>query len=801
MTDFRLALRTLAKTPGFTAVAVLTLGLGIGATTALFSVAYGVLQRPLPYPDPGSLVLIDGTRRFAGEQRPETFSALDIPVWQRARTLASLAGYAYIEPALDTHDVIEPVTDTLVSETFFTTLGEPPAAGRLLGPGDDLSRVAVISHRLWLRLFNGRADAIGKAIMLGDRAYAIVGVAAPDFRFPSGGVDVWTPMGEAREGGLAPWLSFRRGGGIGFVARLKPDVTVAQTRAELRALAQTLAVERGEAHGALEPVVTTVADAAAAGVGPALRLLLGAVALVLLVAATNVANLMLARQVARERDIAVRLALGASRGRLMAHAIAEGAMIGAAGCVGGVLLAVAIVRALVAWGPAQIPRLDAIRVDGPALAFAIAVGIAATVFASLGPVLQSARQDAAAILLASVRIAGAARAGRLRALLVGTELAVSILLLVGTSLLTRSFVRLLRVDVGARTENLLVARLDLSLGRTLDEPQQRALGAALVARSRALPGVTNAALGTALPPNGRMVQLTLRDVTAGDEVVSEYAATAAPATPGFFATLGIPLLEGRVFDDGDDAAHPRVLIVSADVARDLFGGHALGHTLSLPTPKHGSVTATVVGVVGNVRYRGLARPAEPTLYVPFAQQPWATAFLIVRTATEPAAVAASLRGAIGAVDRRIGLASIRPLGDILSQETAPPAFRAGVLSAVTGGSVALAAIGLAGVVGYSVSRRTAEIGVRMALGASPRDIAWMVLREALLLGAAGGAVGLVAARAATRSLAGFVFGVSPADPVSFALAAALLVAVVVAASAGPAWRACRVDPIVALRAE
>lgn len=801
MTGFRLAVRTLAKSPGFTTAAVLTLGLGIGATTAIFSVVYGVLQRPLPYREPGSLILVDGTRRFAGEQRPQTFSAIDMPDWQRARTLASLAGYADIGQALDTHDVVEPVTGTLVSESFFATLDEPPAAGRLIGPGDDLSPVAVISHRLWLRLFDGRADAVGTAITLGDHAYAIVGVAAPDFRFPSDRVDVWTPMGEAKQSGLAPWLSFPRGGGVSFVARLMPGVTVAQARSELRALGQTLAVERGEAGQALEPVVTTLADAVATGVGPALRLLLGAVGLVLLVAAANVANLMLARHTARERDFAVRLALGASRGRLMAHVITEGVLIGAAGCIGGVLLAVAVVRTLVWWGPPQLPRLDAIRVDGPVLAFAIAVGIVATVFSSLGPALHSARQDATAALGASGRIAGAARAGRVRALLVGSEIAVSILLLVGTSVMTRSFIRLLQVDVGAHTDNVLVARLDLSLGRTLDEPQQRALGMALVARSRALPGVTTAALGTSLPPNGRMVQLTLKDVAAGRAVISEYAANAAPVTPGFFEALRIPLLEGRVFDDGDDAAHARVLIVSADVAHDLFDGHAVGHTLSLPTPKGGNVSATVVGVVGNVKYRGLARPAEPTLYVPFAQQPWPSAFLVVRTVAEPVSVTASLRQAIGAVDRRIGVVSIRPLGDILSQETAQPAFRTAVLGAVTGASVALAAIGLAGVVGYSVARRTAEIGVRMALGAGPRDVAWLVLREAVRLGAAGGAVGLVAAAAGTRILAGFVYGVTPADPTSFALATAFLAAVIVAASGGPAWRASRVDPIVALRSE
>jgi putative ABC transport system permease protein len=801
MGDVRLALRALARSPGFTAAAVLTLGLGIGAVTSVWSVVYGVLLRPLPYHEPALLVLVEGTRSFAGEARRETFTARDVTDWQRAASLVSLAGYADVGRALDARDGLEPVTNTLVSGAFFSTLGTPPLAGRLPDAGDDRSAIAVISHRLWLRLFDGRADAIGSGIRLGDREYAIVGVAAAGFRFPSDRVDVWTPMGEAQEGGVAPFLASRRGGGVTLVARLRPGVTLDAARAELRVHAQHLSAERGETGPVLEPVVTTLADVAAGGVGPALRLFLGATGLLLLVAVANVTNLTIARQAARARGLAVRLALGASRGRLLAHAAVEGVLIGAAGGIAGLLLAAAAVRTLVWWAPPQLPRLDAVRVDAPVLAVAAAAGLLATLLAALLPALHAARQDAARALGAGVRSTGPTGAARGRALLVGAELAVCIVLLVGTAVLTRSFVRLLQVQVGARTDDVLVARLDLSLGRTLDEPHQRALGAALVAESRALPGVVEAAIGTSLPPNGQMVQLTLKDLATARGVIPEYAAVAAPASPGYFAALGIPLLEGRVFEEGDDLSRGRVLVVSADVAQDLFGGRALGRTFTLPTPRDGNVTATVVGVVGNVRYGGLTGPTQPTLYVPFAQQPWPTAFLLVRTAGSPAAVAESLRQAIGAVDRRVGVVSIRTLDDVLSQETAQPAFRTAVLLTTTGACVVLAAIGLAGVVGYSVARRTAEIGVRMALGAGQRDIAWMVLGEAARLGAAGGAVGLAAAAAGTRLLAGHVFGVSPGDPASFLMAAALLALVIVAAGAGPAWRASRVDPVVALRAE
>lgn len=800
--DLRLGIRTLARSPGFTAAAILTLTLGIGANAAIFSVVYGVLQRPLPYRDPASLVLVDATRDFAGERRPSTFSAFEIADWtERSRTLASLAGYCASDHALEGSDVVEPLEGAFVSETFFSTIGQPPALGRLLGPEDDLSPAAVISHRLWRRLFDGGPGAVGGAITLSGRVYTVVGVAAPDFRFPSDRVDVWTPMGQARQNDLAPWLNIRRGGGVRFVARLRPGSTVAQARADLEDLGRRLAAERPHGDGGVVPVVTPILDSMAGAVRPALHMFLGAVVLVLLVASANVANLLLARHAARQRDIAVRLALGASRGRLIAHALAESAIIGVGGCLGGILLAVGIVRTLVWLEPAQLPRLDAIQVDGPVLAFAVAIAAAGTLAASLGPAIQSSRQDASVALGATARIAGSARAGRLRSVLVAAELAVSILLLVGASVLARSFVGLLRTEIGAQTDHVMVARLNLSLGRRLTEPQERRLGAALVERVKALPGVRFAGLGSALPPNGRMIEVTLRDVSTARGLASEYLVNAAPTTADFFSTLGVPLLKGRLFREADDAAQARVMIVSADVARDLYGDDPIGRTLTLPTRQGGSVIATVVGVVGNVKYKGLAGPPEPTLYVPFAQQPWPTAFLVARTTDEPTAIAADLRRAIGEVDRQVGVVSVRTLDDILAQETAQPGFRTAVLSAVAALAVALSAIGLSGVVGYSVSKRTAEIGVRVALGAGRRDVLWMVLREGLRLGAVGGAVGLAAAVAFTRLLAGFLFGVTATDPLSFALAAAFLVVIVLAASYLPARRASRIDPTAALRSE
>jgi putative ABC transport system permease protein len=801
--DLRLGLRSLAKSPGFAAVAMLTLALGIGANVAMYSIVYGVLQRPLPYRDPASLVLVSAQQDFAGERRASTFSAQEISEWEQARTLRSLAGYGATDLlALESADGTSPLEGTFVSESFFSTIGQPPARGRLLGKGDDLSPVAVISERLARRQFSGgSAEAVGATLTLSGQVYTVVGVAAPTFRFPNDRVDVWIPMGQAGQAGLAPRLNLPRGGGVSFIARLKPDATLGQARSELEGRGRRLASERSARGGGNIPLVTPLLDRIAGGIRPALRMLSVAVGLVLLVAAANLANLLLTRHAARERDLAVRRALGASGGRLIAHALAESAILGVGGCLGGVLLAQSIVRTLVWLEPASLPRLDSIEVDAPVLAFAVAIAALATLAASLGPAVKASRQDAAVALGASARIAGNARAGRLRSALVVGELALSVVLLVGSTVLARSLVRLLHTDIGARSDHVLVARLDLSLGRRLSEAQERGLGAALVERVAQLPGVRSAALGSALPPSGRMIEVTLKDLPTARGVRPEYAINAAPTTADFFATLGIPLLKGRLFDSGDDLAHKRVMILSADAAQDLFGGEPLGRTLTLPTPSHGSVTATVVGVVGNVKYKGLAQGAEPTLYVPFAQQPWPTAFLVARTTGEPGALAAGLRRAIGEVDRESGVVSVRTLDDVLARETAEPGFRTAVLSAIAGLALLLAAIGLSGVVGFTVSRRTAEIGVRMALGAARPDVMWMVLREGLTLGAVGGAIGVGAAAALSRFLGRFLFGVRPTDPLSFLGAVVSLILLVLVASYVPARRACRIDPTWALRAE
>ena len=478
----------------------------------------------------------------------------------------------------------------------------------------------------------------------------------------------------------------------------------------------------------------------------------------------------------------------------------ESAILALAGGAGGVLLATASVRLLVWLEPAQLPRLDAIRIDGPVLLFAAALAVAATLAAGGWPALRASREDAAGAL----RTSGTGRAPkdrRVGAALAVAEMAVSMVLLVGASLLARSLVDLLDTDVGARTDHTLTVLLDFSLGRRLAPADEVARGDAIVARVKAVPGVEQAALGAAVPPSRERVRFTLRDQPTARGVAKELEMDAVPVTADFFRALGVPLVSGRLFDASDTADRPPVMIMSADTASLFFGDKPLGHILSLPTTRRVNATTTLVGVVGNVRYRGLAQPAPRSIYLPFAQQPSGTAFLVARTTGDPLAVAADVQRAVGQVDRRIGVLSVSTLAAIMSDQVAQPRFRTTVLAALAGLAVVLAAVGLYGVIAYSVSRRTAEFGVRMALGADGRSIVWMVLREGLVLGLVGAAIGLGAALALTRLLASLLFGVTTTDPSSFALSATLLLAVALGASYLPARRATEIDPVAALRAE
>jgi putative ABC transport system permease protein len=806
--DLGYAGRSFARNRGFTLAAVFTLALGIGANTGIFSIVYGILLRPLGYRNADRLVLVEAERDISGARAPvRTYFALtDLDTFrERSSSFESVGFYATDDGVLASERGTERVDFSIVSDSFFSTLGGVVRLGRPLGPPDDNVPSLVISDRLWRRAFGASVDVLGQRVVLhsqrGDgtqrarwrrQPFTIVGVADATLQFPTPQTDVWTTAGFIRT--LDPrCCSFLP------LARLKPRATLEQANADAGDISRTLSASIPSRYAALRARAVGVHEQLVRTVRPSLLILLAAVGLVLFVACANVMNLVLARNVARGRDVAVRLALGASRGRLVAQSIVESGVLAAAGGAAGILVALGMVETLRRLEPAGLPRLDAVQIDAPILLFACASAALVTFVTGVLPATRSG-DVGEALRVGGRSIADSASGRRLRRALVTLELAVSVVLLVGAILLGRSLVRLIHADVGVVSNRVMTASLALSIDRELSGAQQVALVERVVDRIRAQPGITSVGVGTSLPPNKSRILLTLRGANAID-----YQATAIPATPAYFQTLGIRLLKGRLFTDADDADHPPVMIMSMDAARHFFGdGDPVGRTLSLPVFRDGATrnsTMTLVGMIGDVKYSGLDRAPDDAIYRPFAQQPWPNVFLVARTDGDPAVLGTTLQRQVADVDRAIAVSAVSTLDDVVSDAAAQPRFRTTLLAALAGLALALAAVGLYGVVAYSVSQRTMEIGVRMALGARPGDVVGMIVREGLGLAVGGVAIGLVAAYALARTLTALLYGVAPTDAASFAYASGALLLLALLASYVPARRASAIDPAIAMRAE
>jgi putative ABC transport system permease protein len=527
-------------------------------------------------------------------------------------------------------------------------------------------------------------------------------------------------------------------------------------------------------------------------------MLFAAVALVLCVTCANAMNLLIARNTGRAREMAVRLALGASRQQLIRQLVIETGLLATVGGTAGILVATGMVKTLSRLKPAEVPRLDAVHVDASVLIFTYAVVALTTLLTAVVPALQSTRPEAlrGSGVAASHNVSGR----RIRRVLTIGELAVSVVLLVGSLLLGRSLSRLLHTDLGVQVDQAVTASMNLSANRDLTAAQQIAVVNRVLDDVRTLPGVSSAGIGTVLPPTESRIVLTLR----GENAIS-YQAAAIPATPGYFPALGIRLLQGRFFTDADDEDHPPVMIMSADTARHFFGeGDPLGRTLSLPVFKDGATgnaTMTLVGIIAEVKYSGLARPADNSIFRPFAQQPWPNVFLIARTQGDSRTITSALQRRITQVDPAIVVSKVSPLDAVVLDAAAQPRLRAMVIGGLAGLALALAAVGLYGVISRSVTQRTNEIGIRMALGATWTDIVRMVVGEGMALAVAGVVLGIAISCAATRALATFLYGITPTDAVSFGLASMSLLLFALIASYLPARKASRIDPAVALRAE
>ena len=792
--DIRYAVRILINAPGITLAAVLTLALGIGANIAVFSIVYGVLLRPLPYRDADRLLLVRAEVDYAGAHRPVPVlvQSTELKAWQRPfDSLATPAFYAVEIVALSGDNGSEVLDSAVVSSAFFSTLACPFAAGRPLESTDDASPSAVISERLAQRLFGSPVDAVGRQLLLTPRTYTVIGVAGRGFQFPSAHTDVWLPAGFAH-------IVNPRCCGFQLIARLDPNGTLARARAAVQPMFQSSA--GGQGGNDIRTTVVRLSDDMVATVRPALLVLFASVLMVLVIACGNLINLLLARNAAREREFAVRRALGAPARRLMRQVLVESAVLAVAGTACGAILARPSLAALSRLAGDAVPRLDAIQLDRPALLFAICLAALATIVTGTIPALRAAG-GAAIPNQRSGSTATPVGTRRLQRTMCIVQVALAVMLLIGATLMGRSLARLLHVDLGVSTDHVLTASMNLAFSGRPTDAQTLARVDRVIESIRALPGVRAVGVGTSLPPSASRIRLTLK--RSGDAV--DYQAAGVPATPGYFSALQMRLIKGRFFTDADDDHHPPVIIMSEDTARRFFGtDDPLGRTMTLPVLRDGkssSAEMTVVGITSNVKYAGLAAPPDDIVYRPFAQQPWVAPFLVVRTSGDPADFALTLRRGIAAVDSGIVTSSVTTLDQLVADAAAQPQFRTVLLGTRAAVALAIAAIGLYGVVAYAVSQRTKEIGIRIALGATSRDVLAMVLNDGLFVAIAGIVAGTASAWALARVLAGLLFGITPTDPVSFFVATIGLLGLTLLASYIPARRAARIDPIRALRTE
>ena len=793
--DARYGLRRMRQGPAFTLAVVLVLALGIGATTAIFSVIDAALLRPLPYPEPERLVAV-----YHPGQIPVSFPQyLD---WKRdTEVFADLGAYWKTTYALTGAGEPELLQVGRMSANVPRMLGVVPRVGRLFSPAEDVpgtERVIMLSEALWRRRFGGDPRILGRTITLGEQPYTVIGIIPPGRRST-----VPNALAAAQE--LDAWISLqlnmknapRDMQFLDLLGRLRPGLALA--RAEER----TASFARGlkEAVGTDQDVELVPLERLVIGnARPLLIALAGAAAMVLLISCTNVANLLLARAAVRRREIAIRAALGAARGRLVRQLLAESLLLALLGGTAGVLVAWAGVAGLRALGPGSVPRLAETTVDARLLGFALVLSLCTGLLFGLLPALRASRADLGEVMKEGARgTAGGPARERLRGTLIVAEVALSFALLIGAGLLLRSLERLLAVDKGFDAERVLSSYLLLPFSRYSERYQQAAFFREVRERAQALPGVQTAGLVSDIPLGGGSnggVAIEGREYPPGKEPFAEKRI----ASPGYFGVLRIPILAGRVFNERDIAGAPAVVVVNQAFAQSYFPGESpLGKRVDFRWGTSGM--QEIVGVVGDVREQALQQPARPAIYIPFAQNPVEWAYLLVRTTGDPLDIVPSLRRMVAALDRNLPVADVRTLEDVVAARLADRRFAMSLFGVFSVLSLVLAALGLYALISYSVVQRRQEIGIRMALGARAEHVLRPVLRLGLVLSAAGVALGALAALWLGQFLSGLVFGVGTTDPATFAGVALLLVMTAFVASLVPALRATHLDPASVLRSE
>ena len=785
MSDIRYAIRTLLRTPGFTVVATLTLALGIGATTAIFSVVNAVLLRPLPYSDPDRLVMTRGSLADLRDLDAANHSFDGMAFW---------ASNVY---NLRVGDDSEQVVAGQVTRNLLPLLGVQPLIGRNFTEEDDRQDTVILGYGLWQSRFAGDPQIIGKSINLSGTAYTVIGITPVWFRFPTATFQLWAPLSMIDR--KAPEQAKNRAFRIfSAIARLKPDVTLTQAQSEVRSFSERLAREYPATNEGVTYEVQRLSEQLVQNARPVLRVLLGTVLLLLLIACANVAHLMLARSTVREREMAIRAALGAGRARLVRLLVVESLVLAVLGGILGVIVAMWGVDLLPAVLDARVPRADGIRIDAVVLIFSACATLITAVIFGLTPALQMARGDAESLKDSGRSVAGTVRGRRLRQSIAMMEVALAVIVLLGAGLLVRSFLALRGTDAGFTPTQLLSFNVQfISLP---DVSARGQVASTLIDRLTQAPGVeaAGAATGfpTVTPQRGTRFAIDGRTLT-----VDEDSGYFIAATPGYFRALRAPVLQGRAIDATDRAGSEPVAVINRTFASQFFpAGDAVGHRLRIINPEQSPEWRTIVGVVGDIKYRGLDENTPPTLYTPFAQTPFMWLYVMVRTPGRLDSLSAAVRSLVPAVAPSLTAGNIRPMTEVVTQGISGPRFTMLLVSAFAGLALLLSSIGIYGVIAYSVAQRHQEIGVRMALGAGRGDILRLVVREGIVIALGGIAVGLAGSFALSRVLTGLLVGVSARDPLTFALGALVLLVVALAASYTPALRASRVEPMSALRA-
>jgi putative ABC transport system permease protein len=800
--DLILGLRAMVRRPGFTLVVVLTLAVGIGANTAMFSVLNAALLRPLPFPEPDRLVLgytvFDGDTSFGSVSAPDYFDCRD-----QADVFESLAAMLNFE----TESTVtgggrsERVHSTVISTDLFPTLGVPPFLGRTFTPEEakpGAPRVVMVSHAYWQRRLGGSPEAVGSTLNIDGEPYTVVGVMPAGFFIRSDN-DIWRPMTNDPASQLP-----RRMHNWHMVGRLEPGVTLEQARAQVAAIGERLREQYPDSNRNKTLGLVPLHDSMVRSERPNLLALMGAVALVLLIACANVAGLLLARGCARGQELAMRAALGASRGRLARQLLTENALLTLVAAGAGLLLASWLQKILLRVVPLRSMGVHEVSLDSTVLLFAVGVAVATALLSGLVPALRSGRARPARDLRAGARATDTRAGTRLRSLLIAGQVALSVVLLIGSGLLLRSLAHLHAVDLGFRPEKLLTAEIELPLARYSDPAQRVGYFTTLLERTRTLPGVESAGLITLLPvrePRDN-IRVWAADTPPTDETPVN-GAFVRSVLPGYFRSLGIPLLAGRDIGETDREGAAEVIVVNERMARNLFPGrNPLGRRVVIDYPGGDLATAEVVGVVGDVHIAGPGNPPPPVFYASYFQrQPEAEMQLAARTSGDPESAIGSLRALARELDPEVPLSDVASMEHfvgrwLLDQRTVATLVLVFALVALL-----LAALGLYGLLSFYVGQRTREIGLRMALGATAPDLLAMVVRRGMTLVLLGVAVGLGGSWPASRLLGHLLFGVPPTDPATLAGAAITFGFVGLLACLLPAWRATRVDPGLSLSAE